>query len=475
MLQRIWRFVWRRSLTQRFTLASFLIIISGTAGIGWWVGEQIKADVIKESATTTALYMDSFIAPNLQELSYTKTLLPAHVAALGDLLRKTTLGRQVVTFKVWDADGQVIYSTNPALIGRVFPIDEDQASSWRGQVVAGISDLQNAENVEDRRFNTRLLQIYSPVRLNGTGQIIAVAEFYQSVDALEAEISAAQIRSWFVVGSAMTAIFLLLVGFVRWAGKMIGRQEITLHQQVMQLTELLAQNADLHERVRRAAASVATLDERFLRRISAELHDGPAQEIGLSLLQLDGLSGFEPGGTPETSQRRAFEHPLTEIRSSLRRALGELRSISAGLGLPHLESMTMEEILTRVVRSHERRTGTSVSAQVDEMPQHAPLPVKITVYRLIQESLNNAFRHAGGAGQRIGARQEAGVLRIEVADRGPGFDVAQALNNEEHLGLAGMRERVESLGGQFQIESDGSQGTKVRASLLLQNIGGGDE
>jgi hypothetical protein len=100
MLQRIWRFVWRRSLTQRFTLASFLIIISGTAGIGWWVGEQIKADVIKESATTTALYMDSFIAPNLQELSYTKTLSPAHVAALGDLLRKTTLGRQVVTFKV---------------------------------------------------------------------------------------------------------------------------------------------------------------------------------------------------------------------------------------------------------------------------------------------------------------------------------------------------------------------------------------
>lgn len=472
MLQRILRFVVRRSLMQRFTLASFLIIISGMAGIGWWVGEQIKSDVIKESATTTALYMDSFIAPNLQELSYSKSLTQTHISALSDLLQKTTLGRQVVTFKVWGADGSVIYSTNPSLIGRVFPIDDDQARSWRGEVVAGISDLQNAENVEDRRFHTRLLQIYSPVRRSGSDQIIAVAEFYQSVDALEAEITAAQIRSWLVVGSAMTAIYFLLVGFVRWASNTIGRQEVRLQQQVMQLTEVLTQNADLHERVRRAAASVATLDERFLRRISAELHDGPAQELGLALLRFDGLTGqveFTSEGALIGSQRK---EQLTEIQTSLQRALTEVRSICSGLGLPQLETMTMAEVLTRVVRSHERRTGTRVIVSVDNLPIHTALPAKITAYRLIQEALNNAYRHASGVGQQVQVRCEASYLHIEVSDQGPGFDVTQPIDGEEHLGLAGMRERVESLGGQFWIESDVSRGTRVIARLSLQAVGG---
>ena len=93
------------------------------------------------------------------------------------------------------------------------------------------------------------------------------------------------------------------------------------------------------------------------------------------------------------------------------------------------------------------------------------LPIRITVYRLIQEALNNAFRHAGGAGQHVRVGSQDDGMLVEVSDRGPGFQPELVSGQEGHLGLSGMRERVESLGGVFRIESRVGEGTKVIAFL----------
>jgi len=120
-----------------------------------------------------------------------------------------------------------------------------------------------------------------------------------------------------------------------------------------------------------------------------------------------------------------------------------------------------------VVNVHQRRTGTSVTTSLGSLPEQAPLPVKITVYRIIQEALSNAFRHAGGLGQGLQVAAADERILIEVSDRGPGFHSETAVDDVEHLGLIGMRERVESLGGGFKIESDPGQGTQVVAWLPL--------
>ena len=472
MFIRIKNFTARWGLVQRFTLASFIIMLLGMFGIGRWVGEQIKQGVVEETAATTALYMDSFIAPNLQELSQPKPISQEHVAVLSNLLLKTNLGRQMVSFKVWDREGRIIYSTIPALIGQTFPDDLDQAPAWQGEVVAEISDLQTPENVEERRLYERLLQIYSPVRLSGTDQVIAVAEFYQKVDKLETKIAAAQRWSWFVVGTTMTIIYLLLVGFVRWAANTIGRQESTLQKQVTQLTDLLARNDELNGRVRRAAANTVALNENFLRRTSAELHDGPVQEVSLALLRLD--RAMEQLETCRLSDpKNKCDENLPIVQTALQTALQEMRAIAAGLGLPQLENLPLPEIFTRVVRSHEKRTSTRVELRLSGLPEQASLPVKVTVYRLVQEALNNASNHAGGAGQQVRAGYEKELLEIEISDQGPGFDLTQPVEwgGREHLGLVGMRERVESLGGTFRIESRLNEGTKVLARLSPQNTG----
>ncbi len=155
------------------------------------------------------------------------------------------------------------------------------------------------------------------------------------------------------------------------------------------------------------------------------------------------------------------------IRSALQHALEEIRAISTGLGLPELERVPLPDVINRAVRAHERRTGSRVALTVGNLPDYAPLAVKITTYRLIQEALTNAYRHAGGAGQTVNVQSHGGQLWVQIGDHGPGFDPKQVDGGENRLGLLGMRERVQSLGGLFSIESQPGQGTQVAASLPL--------
>jgi signal transduction histidine kinase len=459
------------TLSQRFMFASLIILIAGMAGIGIWIGNEIKNGVIHRTGATTALYVDSFVAPILQELGTTGALSPEHHQQLSNLLQDTPLGQQIVTFRVWDPTGKVIFSTDQETVGQTFPISEGLAFAILGQVSSEISELEAEENVAQRAIRSELLETYSPVRLSGTNQVVAVAEFYQTVDALNREIAAAQRRSWLVVGVVTLIIYLMLAGFVRRASDTIERQQVTLNDQISRLTELLSQNQELHERVRRAAGSVATLNERFLRRIGSELHDGPAQDLGLALLKLDALIGRW-----EQSQGGAdFVEELSSIQSSLQHAQKEVRAISTGLSLPQLAELSLPETVIRAVRAHERRTSTRVKLDVAPLPEQAALPVKITVYRVIQESLNNSYRHAGGANQQIRAFMDGEVLALEISDEGPGFVPQPSATFNGHLGLAGMRERVESLGGMFSVKSEPGKGTLVTARLALRGKEGEDE
>jgi signal transduction histidine kinase len=240
------------------------------------------------------------------------------------------------------------------------------------------------------------------------------------------------------------------------------RQEDELRERVVRLTDLVAQNEELHDRVRRAAARSAAFNERFLRRVSAELHDGPAQYLGLALLRIDQVAAVCEQQAPQTLA------DLDVIQGALGHAMQEVRGISAGLGLPHIETLSLADTVARVVRSHERTTKTRVEVNLpDQLPQVC-LATKIATYRLIQEALSNATRHAGGAGQRVTLEGDGDWLIVSVSDKGPGFTMPRKAEWGHHMGLAGMRERVESLGGDFAIACRPGMGTQVTACLPCQ-------
>lgn len=470
MLPRIMSFFGGMSVATRFMLASLAVLAVAMVGVGAWVSRLIEDGVVQRTAAATALYVDSLVAPALQGMAEDGEPTVEGIDELDWLLGETPLGQQVAEFRVWDTTGRVVYSTNPGTVGETIPVAGELAQALAGRVSADIGDI---EGEGDGDWGD-LLEIYSPVRGRGSDRVIAVAEFYFAADDLRWDIASARRQSWLVVGGAALLIYVPLAVFARRASATIARQQSALAAQVARLTDVLGQNAELHGRVRGAAARAAALNERFLRRISAELHDGPAQDVSLALLRLDDVRArcTAPGGWSGAGDT---ERDLDLIESSLRHALQEVRGASSELLLPHLEALSVAETLDRAVRGHRQRTRGAVTVDVRGVPERAALATKIALYRIVQEALANGWRHAGGAGQAVAVRGDgAGWLRVEVADGGPGFDPATLGTSAEHLGLVGMRERAESLGGAFRVESAPDRGTRIVADLPLDPDGGGD-
>jgi signal transduction histidine kinase len=447
-------------------LASMIVLCLGMVSSGWWLSAQIQDRVLRHTSMSSALYIESFVAPMIQNLGTRQQMAPAEIAAMDRIIHDTPLGEQIVAFIVWGSDGQVLYSSDSSQIGRKYPVTDDLNESLHGEVTWELNHTNDEPHIPPQDRAKLLLATYVPVRLRGTQQVIAVAEFYQTADRLRADILATQWQTWMVVAVVTLLMYLLLAGFVRRISDTIVWQQSELSAQVHQLTELLGQNKELHERVRRASLRSTTLNERVLRRIGADLHDGPAQQLGLSLLHLDRIAEYyeQHPATPQVG-----EH-LDILQNALTQSLQEVRAISAGLGLPELEALTLAEVVSRVVQTHERRTRTVVRLQVDRLPEQASLPIKITLYRIIQEGLRNAFRHAGGEEQSVSVSSDGRVLQIEIADGGPGFHTPAVGEWYDHMGLSGMRERVESLGGLFTITSQPGHGTQVCASLPLNEV-----
>lgn len=216
----------------------------------------------------------------------------------------------------------------------------------------------------------------------------------------------------------------------------------------------------------RAAARTTALNERFLRRIAADLYDGPGQDLALALLRIDELADVCAACSVSLVKRKAANDDFRTIQSALRSALADMRAILAGLRLPEIEQLSVAETVERAVRDYEHKTSAEVELAVSDVPVEAPLSVKITLYRIIQESLANGFKHADGASQRVSITGKENQLIVEISDNGPGFN-KRGILPDEHLGLVGMRERVEILAGTFEVKSAQNNGTLICAHLPL--------
>jgi signal transduction histidine kinase len=453
------------SLSRRFLITSFPILLLGMLVIGAWVSREVENGVVHRLGGVTGLYVESFISPHVQSLVKIGDLTEADRAALDKLLTNTPLGQRIVAFKLWRPNGQVLYSKDVSMIGRSFPIGEGLEAAFSGNVHSHISDLSQAENESEARNWPQLIETYVPIHAEGLGTVMAVAEFYQTTDELEREAWAAQRKSWLVVAVTVLMMYLLLFGLVHRGSKTIDRQRQELKDKVAQLTALILQNETLHEKVRRAAARTTTLNERFLRQIAADLHDGPGQDMGFALMQVEALADTCSGCPGRNSQQFSGTSGFNPVRSALQSALTDLRAISAGLRLPDIDQLSIDEIAARTVRDYEGKTGARVAQKIAGGID-ASLSVKITLYRLLQEALANGFLHASGSGQQVEVKEVNGCLIIEVTDSGSGFDPTAAMKAGRH-GLAGMQERVEILGGSFDLVSAPSQGTLIRVSLPL--------
>ncbi|NJN65861.1 MAG: hypothetical protein HC884_03665 [Chloroflexaceae bacterium] len=208
--------------------------------------------------------------------------------------------------------------------------------------------------------------------------------------------------------------------------------------------------------------------EHEIGRIILDIHDGPVQHIFAALSQLNivqrHLRQREQQGEEDGEESAQNLERLRKSIGLLEHALNEIRTFMGMFRPPEFERRTLLAVLDGLVIQHEELTGHAVTIDLQGSLPDVPLPVKIALYRVLQQALSNSSRHASVKEHLVTLHSDAQTITMEVADRGCGFDVTRVLEQQEGIrfGLTGMRERVEILGGTFEIESTVGVGTWVR-------------
>ncbi|MCX8997030.1 sensor histidine kinase [Rhizobiaceae bacterium BDR2-2] len=434
----------RFSLLKQFLAMSATVLTLGMAAIGFWVTLEIEEGVTDNAAAMTALYVDGIVAPVTQGLEQ-GGVDERTSEALDFILTQGALSREIAVFKLWSPKGEILYSSDRALVGRTFELTEGLSAAIGGRLHAEFDRLDSEENVSDNSQRGPLLEIYSPVRSSATGEVVAVAEFYAVAENLQANLFEARRQTWLVVGGVtllMLSAFYLLISR---ADTTIKTQRAALGARLDELSRLLSQNETLTRRLDQANRRISAINERVLRRISSELHDGPTQHLAFAALRLD-------------SARTGDGQALESVRLAVDEAVKEIRQICLGLSLPELENWSLATIAARLATVHESRTEKAVELDVEEGLPELSTTAKVGVYRFIQEALNNVAKHAGDVSPVVRIASGEGGVEIVVEDSGRGFDMQAPATG---LGLAGMRERVASLKGRLDILSRKGTGTRV--------------
>jgi len=203
------------------------------------------------------------------------------------------------------------------------------------------------------------------------------------------------------------------------------------------------------------AEELATAKER--NRLARELHDSVAQTLyGLTLQAEAASRQLNAGQTEEVSGY------LREIRESAQQTLQETRLLIFELRPPILESEGLVSALRTRLESVESRSELKTQINLQEVGK-LPGGIETGLYGISNEVLNNILKHAHASEVAVSLEKQPGKIVLQISDNGIGFDLASA-ENHGGLGLKGMRERAEQIGGDLRINS-GENGTQVRVEV----------
>jgi signal transduction histidine kinase len=228
-----------------------------------------------------------------------------------------------------------------------------------------------------------------------------------------------------------------------------------------QLAIALADRNVLLEHEQEARAKQAVAEERT--RIARELHDVVAHNVSVMVVQAGAERRSLGDDRPATREAlEAIEQTGRQALTEMRRLLGMLRKDDDELALAPQPSMKHLELLVNQVRE----AGMPVELEVEGEPEPLPAGVDLSAYRIVQEALTNALKHAGPARALVRVRYRLDELELEILDDGPG-PAADATNGAGGHGLVGMRERVSLFGGDLAAGERSGGGYSVHARLPL--------
>ena len=423
-------------------IAAFLGAGLAAATVGTWVTSHVRTNIEQAHAETTARHIRSLLAPMVHELDKPGVLTDQTIMRMEAALSTLEFSPDILDFKIWKRPGLVAYSRHPGSTGRVYEESEGLLTAWDGGTVAEFDRLADEESAEIREIGVPTMEVYSPLRDAGTGRVLAVFELYEKVEGLSGRLMRTAIMSWSLVATMALALTALWYGLSVQGKRMMKRQRADL--------------LGLLKSGRSEAARRPAYGDRpdVLREIANELHDGPTQLMSAALLRLSSLE--DP---------KAPEGEMAAIRKLLAASIEETRSVCASAAVPGASEATSRDIVVAAIGSHEERFGDRSLAIHLRRPPSGPssaaftptLPQRLCLFRFVQETLNNAQRHAPDAKVVVEIVETRSSLVVEVSDDGPGFDFEQERSNT--YGLNGLMRRASMCGGACEVLTRPGLGT----------------
>ena len=245
---------WKPSFLISFSLLGAFITAVIAIVFGWSLEYQLEQITLQQEAHSAADQVDLIVSPNLSLADLSAPLDSARYVQIDALIRKDILHGHIVHIKIWNKSGMVVYSDEESLVGQYFPVEDELEKALDGEIATDVFTLDKAENVGEKDLYTRLLEVYMPIRLPGSNEIVGVYEVYHDFAVIEPIIASTRRFVWISVSLGFLVLYGSLFTLVRNAShelihrnqenKLLYEQEQTRRAELTALYELSRALAD---------------------------------------------------------------------------------------------------------------------------------------------------------------------------------------------------------------------------------------
>ena len=410
-----------RSLVQ-FALAALAAVILLGVLAAAVLRNQTRDEAIREAKDVTRLAGRGIAEPSLTPGIYTGD--PAAKARVWRALRPQVLQEPVVRVKIWTADGRILWSDQPRLIGSHYPLGAEELKAMRaGRTNAEVSDVSKPENRFERNYE-KLLEVYLPIRGPDGRKLL-----FESYSRFSSITESGRRQAESLVLPLVGTLFLLWLATLPLAWRLARR----LQQRQLEREALLQRAIDAQDRERR--------------RIAGALHDDVVQD----------LAGL--GYSLAAAAARTESPELREAAAQTRQTMRKLRSTLVDIYPPSLQRAGLHAAIDDLAGALRADVDVQAPASTGLPPEKDAL-----LFRTVQEGLRNVAKHANAEHVTVRIQVANGVASAEVADDGQGFERGES-KDREHMGLGMLSDLAEEAGGQLVVSSVPGAGTKVKLEV----------
>jgi signal transduction histidine kinase len=267
---------------------------------------------------------------------------------------------------------------------------------------------------------------------------------------------------------SVTGDLLGILSMFSRSGEAVGLLNLALFEKARDIASIAIERSRLNKELRKLSELVIEAQEAERRRIARDLHDSVNQLLSSAAFRISMIDALV------AEQDREIKEELERVKLLLTKGIDEIHRISDDLRPSELDAFGLVPAVRSLCREFQRKTNLGLKFECESSSKRLSDAVELTLYRIIQEALNNIEKHSGASQASLRLQWDGASIKLAVRDNGKGLEsVSERLKQPKKagMGLLNMRERTAFLGGSFSIRSRRGKGTDITVKIPL---GGND-